>query len=150
MAAPKRQPSTFEATTSILLRLWGIGCLGLLLLFWIPFSALLVYYIAGTQGAIITALVVAGIVWAVAANVRTQRRLWRCTHCNGTFQPFQGTSALCPHCRKTVTPPPTARATVNPSPSPTEARPTRTCPDCAETVLAATRRCRYCGYEFAD
>jgi Uncharacterised protein family UPF0547 len=29
-----------------------------------------------------------------------------------------------------------------------EARPTKTCPDCAERVLVAARRCRFCGYRF--
>jgi len=29
-----------------------------------------------------------------------------------------------------------------------EEQPTKTCPDCAETVLAAARVCRYCGHEF--
>jgi hypothetical protein len=28
-------------------------------------------------------------------------------------------------------------------------RPMKACPDCAELVLAAARKCRYCGYEFA-
>jgi hypothetical protein len=27
-------------------------------------------------------------------------------------------------------------------------RPLKACPDCAELVLAAARKCRYCGYEF--
>jgi hypothetical protein len=27
-------------------------------------------------------------------------------------------------------------------------RPMKACPDCAELVLAAARKCRYCGYEF--
>ena len=31
---------------------------------------------------------------------------------------------------------------------PGEARPTKTCPDCAETVLEAARICRFCRYEF--
>ena len=29
-----------------------------------------------------------------------------------------------------------------------EARPTKTCPDCAEQVLIAARKCRFCGYRF--
>jgi len=40
-----------------------------------------------------------------------------------------------------------------PGPAPGDApaadqRPMKACPDCAELVLAAARKCRYCGYEF--
>jgi hypothetical protein len=35
-------------------------------------------------------------------------------------------------------------------PTPSEPEPTKRCPDCAETVLAAARKCRFCGYVFAD
>jgi len=145
---PQRQPSTLDATASILTALGGIGCLTLFLLIWIPLSAIVVYAIAGPTGAVVAGLIVAGIVVAVVAGVRKQRSLWRCPHCNGTFKPFQGAAATCPHCRRTLTPPPgTSIATPT---QPTAPRPTRTCPECAETVLAAARRCRYCGFEFAD
>ena len=30
-----------------------------------------------------------------------------------------------------------------------DGRPMKACPDCAELVLEAARRCRYCGYQFA-
>ena len=32
----------------------------------------------------------------------------------------------------------------------TDARPTKICPDCAETVLAAARKCRFCDYRFEE
>ena len=32
----------------------------------------------------------------------------------------------------------------------TDARATKTCPDCAEAVLEAARKCRFCGYRFDE
>lgn len=32
----------------------------------------------------------------------------------------------------------------------TDDRPTKTCPDCAEEVLEAARKCRFCGYRFDE
>lgn len=148
----QRQPSTLEATASILGALGKLGCLTLFLLFWIPFSAILVYAFVGKTGAIIAGVIVVGIVLWVFLKVKEAQSTWRCPYCNGRFQPFQTSSALCPHCRRSVSPPQMARSTAPPPPSAplTDKRPTRACPDCAETVLAAARRCRYCGYEFAE
>lgn len=34
------------------------------------------------------------------------------------------------------------------APTTAQPQPTKTCPDCAETVLAAARVCKHCGYRF--
>ena len=152
MPEAQRQPSTLDATASILGALGKLGCLTLFLLLWIPFSAIIVYALLGRTDTIIVGLILAGIVLVAVDKARKQSRLWRCPRCNGTFQPFQGPSALCPHCHATVTRPPGAETRVAPSPTVggAAAQSTRRCPDCAETVLAAARRCRYCGCELSE
>ena len=110
------------------------------------------YYIAG---AVVAALVVGAIVWWVVSR-GSAPSLWRCPHCNGTFLPFEGGSALCHHCHSPVTPPPgmarqAALELVPPvAAAPAAPQPARTCPECAETVLAGARRCRHCGHDFTD
>lgn len=151
MPEAQRQPSGLDTTASILGALGKLSCLIAFLLFWIPFSGIILYAFVGKTGLIIAGVILLAIIVVAVDAGRKQSRLWRCPHCNGTFKPFEGSSAFCPHCHATVTPPLGARAPATPPTVPsTEERPMRTCPDCAETVLAAARRCRYCGYEFAE
>jgi hypothetical protein len=64
-------------------------------------------------------------------------------------------SNVCPACRKHNKSGATvcrfcATPLVVPVTPPTPPQSTKTCPDCAESVLAAARRCRYCGHDFTN
>ena len=50
----------------------------------------------------------------------------------------------------TVSPRPRVPGGGVPPPSPSSRTGMKACPDCAEEVRAAARKCRFCGYEFVD
>lgn len=97
-----RQKGTAELTVGILGRIWAIGCLGLFLLFWIPFAAIIFYAFAGLEGSVIAGVAVALIVASVASKVSSAKKLWRCAGCMKTIPAGSGN---CPFCRVKLNPP---------------------------------------------